>query len=171
MSTRADRSTDGGKQWRVITNCSSTSKWTRGGVARSVSRISTQTIGLESPDGFKTEIWCWSTIHSIDVYTMSQDESETTERLVRVRVYRGTDSVGLGERAFDGGAGTDNWDPGSRRLPRTPPEEQQLHLSPGLVHLQIFTEKAIQTVHYDLPEPGEYPISGPTDINVLILPT
>ncbi|MGJ6126305.1 hypothetical protein QN239_27390 [Mycolicibacterium sp. Y3] len=123
------------------------------------------------PEGFKTEIWCWSTIHSIDVYTMSQDESETTERLVRVRVYRGTDSVGLGERAFDGDLELTTGTLAVGAYLGTPPEEQQLHLSPGLVHLQIFTEKAIQTVHYDLPEPGEYPISGPTDINVLILPT
>lgn len=73
-----------------------------GGSTISIEDLDTDDRPGVPPDGFKTEIWCWSTIHSIDVYTMSQDESETTERLVRVRVYRGTDSVGLGERAFDG---------------------------------------------------------------------
>lgn len=34
------------------------------------------------PDGFKTDIWCWFTMPSIDVYTMSQDESEMAERPV-----------------------------------------------------------------------------------------
>lgn len=123
------------------------------------------------PQGAKTDIWCWSTLHSIDVYTMNQDESDAAERLVRVRVYRGTDPADLGERVFDGelelttGILAVGSDLGA------PPEEQQLHLGPGIVHLQIFTEKAIQTVHHELPEPGEYPISGPTEVNVLILPT
>jgi hypothetical protein len=123
------------------------------------------------PDGVKTEIWCWSTRHSINVYTMGEDESDATGRLVRVRVYRGTDTAGLGERVFDGelelttGILAVGSDLGA------PPDEQQLNLGPGIVRLQIFTEKAIQTVHNNLPQPGEYPISGPTDVNVLVLPT
>jgi hypothetical protein len=122
------------------------------------------------PDGAMTDIWCWATSHSIDVYTMSPDESDTAERLVRVRVYGGSNPDGLGERVFDGdleittGVLAVGSDLGA------PPEDQQLQLGPGVVHLQIFTRKAIQMVYADLPEPKEYPISGPTDINILLSP-
>ncbi len=123
------------------------------------------------PDGFKTEIWCYSTLHSIDVYTMSQDESETIDRLVRVQVFRGADPASLGEQVFDGKLELTTGTLAVGAYLGTPPEEQQLHLGPGIAHLQIYTMKTIETVHYGLREPGEYPISGPTDVNVLILPT
>ncbi|MGJ6121622.1 hypothetical protein QN239_03495 [Mycolicibacterium sp. Y3] len=121
------------------------------------------------PEGAKTDTWCWATAHAIDVYTLSPDESDDAERLVRIRVYRGTNSTGLGEQVFDGelelttGILAVGSDLGA------PPEEQQLNLGPGVVHLQIFTQKLVQTAKTG--QPDEYPISGPTDINVLIPPT
>jgi len=121
------------------------------------------------PDGAKTTIWCWSTDHAIDVYTLSGDESDDAERLVHVRVYRGTDPTGLGERVFDGNLELTTGILAVGAYIGTPPPEQQLNLGPGVIHLQIFTAKAIQTARTGRDD--EYPISGPTDINVLLTPS
>ena len=43
------------------------------------------------PDGAKTTIWCWSTDHAIDVYTLSEDESDDAERLAQI--FRGLSLV------------------------------------------------------------------------------
>ena len=120
------------------------------------------------PAGAKVDVWCYASNHSIDVYTMSYDETDAADRAVRVRVYSGADPSGLGSMVFDGPlelasgilAIRDDIDP--------PAEDQQLQLGPGSVHLQIFTVRAIETVHYNQPEPGDHPVSGPSDINVLI---
>lgn len=121
------------------------------------------------PDGAKTTVWCWATTHAIDVYTMSEDESDDAERLVRVRVYRGTDTAGLGDRVFNGKLELTTGVLAVGAYIGTPPPQQQLELGPGVIDLQIFTAKTVQTVRTGRAD--EYPISGPTDITVLIAPT
>jgi hypothetical protein len=121
------------------------------------------------PDGAATDIWCWATPHSIDVYTMTQDQSDDAERLVRVRVLRGTGTQGLGDLVFDGNLEltTGILAVGSE-LGAPPPEDRQLSLGVGTVALKIFTAKAVQAAKAGTPD--EYPLSGPTDVTVLLHP-
>ncbi|SID09918.1 Uncharacterised protein [Mycobacteroides abscessus subsp. abscessus] len=104
---------------------------------------------------------------SVSVYTMSADEAETIGRDVMTRVYRGTDPSGLGNLIFD------------QTVTFTQPflgvgeilhDEDDLSHVPlehaGPIRLQIFTDNTINTVTYS--NHGERPISGPSDVNILI---
>lgn len=104
---------------------------------------------------------------SVSVYTMSADEAEMIERDVLTRVYKGTDTHGLGELIFD------------QTVTFTQPflgvgeilhDEVELNHIPlernGPIRLQIFTDNAIKTVTY--PDHGERPVSGPSEVNILI---
>ncbi|MFV8310333.1 hypothetical protein [Mycobacteroides chelonae] len=119
------------------------------------------------PDGVTEGAAFDASDSSVSVYTMSADEAETIERDVVARVYKGTDTQGLGELIFD------------QNVTFTQPflglgeilhDEDSLNHVPlertGSIRLQIFTDTAIKTVTY--PGHGEHRISGPSDVNILI---
>lgn len=99
------------------------------------------------------------------VHTMSIHECDLVGRLVHVRVLAGLDGSGLGDLAFDGQltvpsgiiAVGDARDPG----------RQLLCGSPSTVDVSVYVEPDVDTIRFDHP-PGEYPISGPSEVNVLL---
>lgn len=98
------------------------------------------------------------------VHTMSIHECDLVGRLVRVRVLAGVDADDLGELAFDGQLAVpsgiiavgDARDPG----------RQLLCGSPSTVDVRVYMSP-LETIRFDNP-PGEYPASGPSEINVLL---
>jgi hypothetical protein len=53
------------------------------------------------PEGTSADGPVAFTAHTVDVYTMSVDQAVHDDQDVRVRIYRGTDSSGLGTMVFD----------------------------------------------------------------------
>lgn len=96
---------------------------------------------------------------------MTIHECDLVGRLVHVRVLAGLDTRGLGELAFDGQltvpsgiiAVGDVRDPG----------RQLLCGSPSTVDVSVYVAPDVDTICFDNP-PGEYPASGPSEVNVLL---
>ena len=58
-------------------------------------------VGRDLPQSYGQTGGVVFTDHTVDVYTMSVDQAVDTDQNVRVRVYRGSDTVGLGAMVFD----------------------------------------------------------------------
>ncbi len=99
------------------------------------------------------------------VHTMSIHECDLVGRLVHVRVLTGVDTGDLGDLAFDGQltvpsgiiAVGDIRDPG----------RQLLCGLPSTVDVSVYVAPDVESIHFDTP-PGEYPASGPSEVNVLL---
>ena len=99
------------------------------------------------------------------VHTMNVHECDLAGRLVRVRVYSGADTRGLGVRAFDGQVdiATGVLALGDRHN-RT---RQLLFGTPQVVRVSVFLGNEIETVQFGDSE-SRYPVSGPSEVNVLL---
>lgn len=99
------------------------------------------------------------------VHTMNVHECDLAGRLVRVRVYSGTDARGLGVPAFEGhlDVATGVLALGDRHN-RT---RQLLFGAPQVVRVSVFLGNDIETVQFGDSE-SRYPVSGPSEINVLL---
>jgi hypothetical protein len=99
------------------------------------------------------------------VHTMSIGECDLVGRLVQVRVLAGTDAGGLGELAFDGQLNVpsgiiavgDVRDPG----------RQLLCGAPSTVDVSVFVDPDVEPIRLDNLQ-DEYPVSGPSEVNVLL---
>jgi hypothetical protein len=99
------------------------------------------------------------------VHTMSMRECDVFGRRVRVRVFAGTDRRGLGTLAFDGRL---NIASGALAVGDSrSPERQLMFGPPSIVGVGVFVEYAVEVLHLGDPAAG-YPVSGPTDVNVLL---
>jgi hypothetical protein len=101
-----------------------------------------------------------ATRHSVDLYTMSFDESDLLGRDVRVRVYAGEpdDSTVLGQLTFDGQLDITSGVLGIGELIDEPDTMHQVKLArAGTVHVKVYTAKAV-------------PVSGPTDVAIVLDP-
>ncbi|SDZ90647.1 MULTISPECIES: hypothetical protein [unclassified Mycobacterium] len=99
------------------------------------------------------------------VHTMNVDECDLVGRMVRVRVYSGTDTRGLGVPAFDGqlDIATGVLALGDRHN-RT---RQLLFGTPKVVRVIVFLGNEIETVQFGDSD-SCYPLSGPSEISVLL---
>jgi hypothetical protein len=99
------------------------------------------------------------------VHTMNVHECDLVGRLVRVRVYSGTDTRGLGVPAFDGqlDIATGVLALGDRHN-RT---RQLLFGIPKVVRVSVFLGREIETIQFGDSE-SRYPLSGPSEVNVLL---
>ncbi len=96
---------------------------------------------------------------------MSDHECATAGRRVRVRVFAGSDTNELGTLAFDGlltiSSGVvavgEAMNPGRHVLVG----------SPALIRVRVFVTETIETIRFE-PSDAEYPVSGPSDITVLV---
>ncbi|WP_020101891.1 hypothetical protein [Mycobacterium sp. 360MFTsu5.1] len=99
------------------------------------------------------------------VHTMNVHECDLAGRMVRVRVYSGTDTRGLGVPAFDG-----HLDIATGVLAlgdRHNHTRQLLFGTPKVVRVTVFLGNEIDTVQFAGSE-SCYPLSGPSEINVLL---
>lgn len=103
--------------------------------------------------------------HALWVHTMSVHECALVGRGVRVRVLGGSNPGGLGVLAYDGqlevASGVlaigDAHNPG----------RQLLFGSPAVVRVSVFLDDTIGAIRFD-DRGSEYPLSGPSDVNMLI---
>lgn len=104
-------------------------------------------------------------VHTLWVRTMSVHEAELLGAGVRARVLVGTDTDGLGTLVFRGelAVGSGVLAIGDARSP----DRQLLFGAPATLHVSVYTENAMGTVHFTHP-PEDYPVSGPSDVVVLI---
>lgn len=104
-------------------------------------------------------------VHALWVRTMSVHEVELLGAGVRVRVLVGADTGGLGTLVFRGAltVGSGVLAIGDARSP----DRQLLFGAPATLHVSVLVENSMGTVHFTHP-PEDYPVSGPSDIAVLI---
>ncbi|TQK31850.1 hypothetical protein FBY28_4895 [Arthrobacter sp. SLBN-53] len=104
-------------------------------------------------------------VHTLWVRTMSVHEAELLGAGVRARVLVGTDTGGPGTLVFRGelAVGSGVLAIGDARSP----DRQLLFGAPATLHVSVFTENCLGTVHFTHP-PEDYPVSGPSDVVVLI---
>lgn len=104
-------------------------------------------------------------VQALWVHTMNIHECDLVGRMVRVRVYSGTDTRGRGEPAFDG-----QLDIASGVLAlgdRHNRTRQLLFGTPKVVQVTVFLGNEIETVPVGDSE-SCYPVSGPSEVNVLL---
>lgn len=99
------------------------------------------------------------------VRTMSADECDVVGRQVRVRVLSGSDTGGLGVRAFDGhlNIASGLLAIGARRNPG-----RQLLVGPsGVIGVSVFVGNDVDAICFD--DSGvSYPTSGPSEVTLLL---
>ena len=99
------------------------------------------------------------------VQTMTAHECDVVGRGIRVRVLSGSDTGGLGVRAFDGqlNIASGLLAIGDRRNP-----DRQLLVGPtGVVGVSVFVGNDVDTICFD--DPGvTYPTSGPSEMTLLL---
>lgn len=99
------------------------------------------------------------------VHTMTVHECELAGRLVRVRVYSGTDTHGLGVPVFDGQLDIAT---GVMALGDRHNRTRQLLVGvPKVVRVSVFLGNEIETIQFGDSE-SRYPVSGPSEVNVLL---
>jgi hypothetical protein len=99
------------------------------------------------------------------VRTMSAHECDVVGRQIRVRVLSGSDTGGLGVRAFDGDLNIASGllAIGDRRNP-----ERQLLVGPsGVIGVSVFVGNDIDAIYFDDSGAG-YPPSGPSEVTLLL---
>lgn len=104
-------------------------------------------------------------VRALWVHTMNIHECDLAGRMVRVRVYSGTDIRGLGVPAFDG-----QLDIASGVLAlgdRHNRSRQLLFGRPKVVRVTVFLGNEIETVQFGDSD-SCYPVSGPSEVNVLL---
>jgi len=105
------------------------------------------------------------TAHALWVHTMGIHECELVDRLVRVRVFSGSDTRGFGTPAFAG-----RLDIASGVLAlgdRHNRTRQLLFGTPTVVQISVFLGTEIETIRFGGAAIG-YPVSGPSEVNVLL---
>lgn len=122
-------------------------------------------LGSAYVDGATPTVDRASPVHALWVRTMSVHEAELLGTRVRARVLVGTDTCGLGTLVFHGAltVGSGVLAIGDARSP----DRQLLFGEPAVLDIRVFAENSLSTVHFTHP-PGDFPISGPSDITVLI---
>lgn len=105
------------------------------------------------------------TARALWVHTMGIHECDIVGRLVRVRVFAGSDARGLGVPTFDGRLDIAS---GVMALgDRHNPTRQLLFGAPAVVHVSVFLGNDIETIQFGDSE-SRYPVSGPSEVNVLL---
>ncbi|WP_418002239.1 hypothetical protein ACNO8X_18925 [Mycobacterium sp. PDNC021] len=105
------------------------------------------------------------TARALWVHTMGIHECDLAGKLVRVRVYSGSDSRGLGMPAFDGQLDIAS---GVMALgDRHNRTRQLLFGAPAVVPVKVFLGTEIETIRFGDSE-SRYPVSGPSEVNVLL---
>ncbi|WGI30894.1 hypothetical protein QDT91_16575 [Mycolicibacterium aubagnense] len=105
------------------------------------------------------------TARALWVHTMGIHECDLVGRLVRVRVFAGSDARGLGVPTFDG-----RLDIASGVLAlgdRHNRTRQLLFGAPAVVPVRVFLGNEIDTIRFGDSE-SRYPVSGPSEVNVLL---
>jgi hypothetical protein len=104
-------------------------------------------------------------VHAIWVRTMSMFDGELLGRQVRVRVLVGTDTRGLGKPVYHGEftVASGILAIGEARNP----DRQLLFGIPATLQITVLVETADEVIHFSDPS-ADYPVSGPTDVTVLI---
>lgn len=104
-------------------------------------------------------------MHAIWVHTMSMFDGELLGHQVRVRVLVGTDTRGLGRPVYQGEltVASGVLAIGEARNP----DRQLLFGIPTTLRVTVLVETADEVIHFSDP-PADYPVSGPTDVTVLI---
>lgn len=99
------------------------------------------------------------------VHTMSAHECDIVGRQVRVRVFSGSDTDGLGAPAFDGRL---NISSGVLAIgDRRNPDRQLLIGPPSVIRVSVFVGNDIDAICFD--DSGvSYPTSGPSEITLLL---
>ncbi|WP_155925687.1 hypothetical protein [Mycolicibacterium sp. CBMA 234] len=106
------------------------------------------------------------TVHrALWVYTMSVHECDVIGRRVRVRVFSGSDTNGLGALAFDGHL---NIASGLLAIgDRRDPDRRLLLGPPSVLRVSVFVDDDIDAICFD--DSGvSYPPSGPSGITLLL---
>lgn len=104
-------------------------------------------------------------VHAIWVRTMSMFDGELLGRGVRVRVLVGTEPRGLGDPVYRGELAIAS---GVVAIGEAHNPDRKLLVGlPAILKVTIFADTTIDAIHFDDP-PADYPVSGPTDIAVLI---
>lgn len=99
------------------------------------------------------------------VHTMSDHECDVVGRAVRVRVFSGSDSRGLGVRVFDGEL---NVASGILALGHRHNRGRQLLCgAASIVRLTVFAGHSIEAIQFEGSD-AEYPVSGPSEVNLLL---
>ena len=105
------------------------------------------------------------TARALWVHTMDIHECDLVGKLVRVRVYSGSDSRGLGVPAFDGQLDIAS---GVMALgDRHNRTRQLLFGTPKIVRVSVFLGSEIETIQFSDSE-SRYPVSGTGEVNVLL---
>ncbi|KAB7758426.1 hypothetical protein [Mycolicibacterium mucogenicum] len=104
-------------------------------------------------------------VRALWVHTMNVHECDLVGRMVRVRVYSGTETRGMGVPAFDGhlDIATGVLAVGDRHNRN----RQLLFGTPKVVRVTVFLGNEIETVQFGDSD-SRYPLSGPSEINVLL---
>lgn len=105
------------------------------------------------------------TARALWVHTMGIHECELVDRLVRVRVFSGSNTRGFGKPAFDG-----RLDIASGVLAvgdRHNRTRQLLFGTPTVVQVSVFLGNEIETIQFGGAASG-YPVSGPSEVNVFL---
>ncbi len=104
-------------------------------------------------------------LHAIWVHTMSMFDGELLGHQVRVRVLVGTDTRGLGQPVYRGEftVASGVLAIGEARNP----DRQLLFGTPAILQVTVLVETTDEVIHFSDP-PADYPVSGPTDVTVLI---
>ena len=104
-------------------------------------------------------------VHALWVHTMGAHECDTVGRRVRVQVLAGSRASDAGDLVFDGylTVASGVIAIGDARNP----DRKLLFGRPGRVRVRVFVTDKVEVVHFTDP-PGEYPISGPSDVTVLL---
>ncbi|MDX1874761.1 hypothetical protein SBI67_21795 [Mycolicibacterium sp. 120266] len=104
-------------------------------------------------------------VHAIWVRTMSMFDGELLGRQVRVRVMTGSDARGLGVPVYRGEltVASGVLAIGEARNP----DRQLLFGTPATLRVTVLVDTADEVIHFSDP-PADYPVSGPTDVTVLI---
>ncbi len=103
--------------------------------------------------------------HALWIHTMSADECSVAGRLVRVRVLTGSDKTGLGELVFEGHLELSS---GVLAIGNAHnPARVLLFGSPTRLRVSVFVTHDVDVLYFAGSWSG-YPVSGPTDVAILM---
>lgn len=121
--------------------------------------------GIYAHESIDCEVTASRPVHAIWVRTMSMFDGELLGHQVRVRVMAGSNTRGLGVPVYRGEltVASGVLAIGEARNP----DRQLLFGTPATLRVIVLVDTADEVIHFSDP-PADYPVSGPTDVTVLI---